>query len=256
MTKRALRVIGDTQAEAVALVIGRLPEISDDYTVAFERGTSGDINALVANGKTVTFAVLRLEMSWPMTCANTRDRVEPGFPFGEFPYGDKFVSACLDKKVPPEQILRLATSGTWGSNWPDLDETFAAESRRLTAGDAACDVKIGAHVLKRFRSQRLFWTVDHPADVLIAELVRRLLTASGLVKNPTKAVDEHFTPAEEGGLLGIYAVPVHPHVASHFALAWYRPDQTYQVYDRLFSYETYYEALIASAAATATASAG
>jgi hypothetical protein len=248
--RKPLRVVGGTQAEAVAHVIARIPAVADHYDIKHDRVEGGETNALVAGGKTVTFPALRLELLWPMTCTNANNRPEPGFPHGRFPYGDKFVSACLARGVPPRQIVELATSGTWGTNWPNLDEVFREESRRLTTGDATCDVKIGAHVLKRFRSQRLFWTVDHPTDALLAEVTKRLLAAAGLVTDP-QVVDQAFTPSDTDGVLGIYAVPIHPHVASHFALAWYRPDQTYQAYDRSYTYAEYFEDLIASAAGVA-----
>lgn len=247
MSTASLRIVGGTQAEAIAHVIARIPAIAERYDVGHERSEDGETNALLVGGKTVTFPALRLELLWPMTCANDHNGPEPGLPHGRFPYGDKFVSACLARNVSPRQILDLATNGTWGSNWPDLDEAFRAESRRLTAGDATCDVKIGAHVLKRFRSQRLFWTVDHPTDTLIAEVTKRLLTAADLVPDAPHLVDQAFSPSESDGLLGILAVPIHPYVAAHFALAWYRPDQTYQAFDRTYTFQEYYEALIASA---------
>lgn len=244
---KPLRIVGGTQAQAVASVIARIPAVATRYDVTHEHEEGGETNALIAGGKTVTFPALRLELLWPMTCANENNRPEPGFPHGRFPYGDKFVSACQARDVPPKQILDLATNGTWGPNWPDLDEAFREESRRLTTGDATCDVKIGAHVLKRFRSQRLFWTVDHPTDALLSEVTKRLLTAAGLIAGP-HVVDDAFSPSESEGILGIYAVPIHPHVASHFALAWYRPDQTYQAFDRSYTFREYFEALIGSAA--------
>jgi hypothetical protein len=251
VSKGSLRLVGGVQAEAVAHVVARIPTITDRYDVTGERSEESGANALVVDGKTTTFPTLRLELLWPMTRPNDSNRPEPGFPFGRFPYGDKFVSACLARNAAPEHILDLATNGKWGANWPDLDEAFRTESRRLTTDDTIYDVKIGAHVLKRFRSQRLFWTVDHPTDVLISELAKRLLAATGLFPDAAQLVDEAFTPAETGGVLGIYAVPIHPYVAAHFALAWYRPDQTYQVYDRTFTYAQYFEALIGAATRTA-----
>ncbi len=244
--RKTIRLVGDVQAEAVAQVLRRIPSVTDRYDVEYEHSKTAEPNALATNGKRITFPLLRLELLWPLTCANERNAPEPGLPHGRFPYGDKFVSACLAKNVSAHQILGLCTSGKWGANWPDLDETFRIESRRLTAGDARCDVKIGSFVLKRFRSERLFWTVDHPTDALLMELTKRLLSAAGLIETPS-AVENAFAPAGANGLLGVYAVPVHPHVAAHFALAWYRPDQSYQAFDRSYTYQKYYEALVASA---------
>lgn len=243
----SLSIVGDTQAEAVAHVIARIPEIADRRTVTFERGEPGSTNALLVKNRAYTFPSLRLELLWPLSCANERNEPEPGLPHGRFPYGDRFVSACLEQGVPKDRIVALIVGGAWGANWPNLDEAFRRESRRLTAGDASCDVKIGSHVLKRFRSQRLFWTVDHPTDALIAELVKRLLASAKILDDPAEAVDRAFVPAADGGLLGPYAVPIHPHVAAHFALAWYRRDQNYRAFDRTYTFETYYRALVDAA---------
>jgi hypothetical protein len=256
-------VAGNAQAQAVAAILRSVPDVARAFDVRYAKDAAAEPSAIVravqcwgsapppqskkSKARTITFSALRFPLLWPLSIPNPHNRPElPDHPFGRFPYTDTFVSACLGRNVPPDEILAHCSASTWPAAWPDLDKLFRAESRRLTMNDLTTGVKIGSYVLKHFRRQRLFWTVDHPTDRLLAELAKRIATEAKLVPNASDAINAAFQPSEEFGLLSAYAVPVHRYVARHFDLEWCRGDVTYPAFDKRVTLDEYFRALIRS----------
>lgn len=255
---------GDAQAQALSLVLGRIGRHADTFTVEYlpadveqkrlQRALDGaDVFAIQTSEKssspkrqrgltTVTFPHLELRMLWPMNSANASETKR-------FPYGDSFITSAAKQGVAREKIARIYLSGGWSESWPNIDKVFQAESIRLSALDAKNDVKIGSYILKHFKRQRLFWTVNTPSNRLLAELAFRVLHAA-LGQSDVPSREEIAGIVFEMGvvdLFGAYSVPVHPFVANHFGLQWRDADEPAIVFGEKMAYNDYVEALIDSA---------
>lgn len=267
--KQNILAYGGQQAEAVALVLGRIPSLAAHAAVSYTSDAAeGDLLAactvlLLEEGvpapakhvlgkrcRVVTFPALDFYALWPFNCVNPHNKPEPPlFPFGRFPYGDSFVQSCIDRQIPADRIIALYSGPAWDASWPDLDRLFQSESLRLAAKDARCSVRLGSYILKHFRRERLFTAVHSPTDVLFTQLVARLLDA-GLPAGPRVSNAEIASVLAGLGtrdLLGALAVPIHPKVAEHFGLVWYDAGDLYNYFDiENLTYEEYFRQMIDS----------
>lgn len=197
----------------------------------------------------VKFPAADFNALWPLTCVNPHAHPNPpAYPFGQFPYGDRAVLECLDEIQDADGVWECYERIS-PDRMPDLERFLALEAARLKARDAKCDVKIADYILAEFRTRRLFWTVNHPSTVLLAELADRLLRISGDFPplhsvNTSRILEQRFDAA---GPLGVCSVPIHPFVASHYGLKWYNAaKETFQNWGDRYTYEGYFRALIAS----------
>ena len=160
----------------------------------------------------------------------------------------------MRRNLPAETILQYYSVREWPPTWPNLDKLFQSESIRLSALDAASDVKMGSYVLKYFRKKRLFWAAKNPSNQLFGEMVFRVLHAVFGADQPAEREDIAKVLFEMGprDLLASMSVPIHPLVARHFHLEWYSADDSYAYFDREFTYEQYFSEMIEHAQAFKT----
>ncbi len=280
-----LAVYGNSQAEAIALVLRSLPVISKRCKVVYvadEGAAAGSLDSALSTCsqvweqqvskpldgrvklpkkvKRLRFPTLELHLLWPFNCINPFNKADPVlFPFGRFPYGDSFMVSCVRNGIAAELVLQYYLPAQWPSTWPNLDRLFQSETTRLSSVDTRNDVKIGSFILKYFRKKRLFWAVNVPSNVLLAEVIYRLLHASLGTEHlcERKEIEEalfYFGPRD---LLGGVSVPVHPLVAKHFNLEWYRTDDRYGCpADQAFTFEEYFTEMLRDAASFEAAGTG
>lgn len=266
-----LIVYGNAQARAIAHVIEGMPQITQRYEVRYVDSAavarndlplsavlldqhsdgSSDRGTTAIAGKVVRFPLLTLNLLWPFNCPNPANvPAPPAYPFGPFPNGDSFLLSCVKQNVAPSDAVKLYLSPSWAPSWPDLDQHFRQESARLIAADASNDVQIGSYILKHFRKQRLFLGPAAPADILLSELIHRLLATafSGDAAIADANVPGIIASFGHRDFLGTFALPVHPLVAQHFQIEWFEPEARYNYFDReQLTGRAYYERFLAYA---------
>jgi len=215
-----------------------LPKSAPKGSVLLEQvgeGGKGLTTLPAGIAKRVRFPDLTFALLWPFNSVNPYNKPQPPeFPYGRFPNGDSFIQSCLAANVPRNDILRLYFGNEWSASWPDLDALFKKTSARLTAMDATFELGIGSYILKHFRRQRLFLTPQSPTDLLLAELITRLLAAAFPKDAEMASANAPGVIASLGSrdCLGIFAIPIHPLVARHFELTWVSPHTRYNYFDR------------------------
>ena len=291
MDKPLLVVYGNCQAEAMCLVLSVFPRIvqrfSIKYVASYEHpaGHSRELAAqelystaivleqhdplpfphhdrLPARAKTVKFPSLDSNVLWPFSRSNPYNEPEPPrFLFGRFPYGDRIIIDCIEKGMPAKEIMQYYKT-SYDLYAPDMDRLLKIEVARLSARDSHCDVKMAQYVLDNFRERRLLWTIDHPTNTLLNELIVRLLNVALPDEEPFASTEldaiceVHF--AREP--LSTFNVPIHPRVAEHFGLRWYNPNERYEIGEsnaspygtfvtmilggKSYSYAEYFESMI------------
>lgn len=255
--KPHLVVVGNAQAHALAAVLSANRFVTDSYDVVYSDDKPLDVRPVdivcvqhsegrppsTLNGRparVIRFPLLYFGLLWPLRCVNPFNEPEPGFDHGRFPYGDSYVANCVQKEVPPDEILAFCNNTVWPRSWPNLDRVFQSESLRLTKLDAQCDVKIASYILKRFRQGRLFHNPNAPSGELLNELARRIVR--------TISMDFEGNDGESlnADVLASVQVPIHPAVASHFDLKWYGADLLYNYFGEApISSDDYFRSLIA-----------
>jgi len=273
--RRSLIVYGNCQAEAIAAILSKYPPIADEFRTTYLRSFNHPTDGwqkltpqevascsvlleqhddahpfpyhtdLPSDCRSVTFPDLDFNLLWPFTCVNPFSEPEPPlFPFGRFPYGDRVIIQCLTKNMPLEEIVEYYMTG-WQDYKIDLNRLFEIENARLTARDEHCDVKMAPETIANFRTNRLFWTLNHPTTKSLVVVLERLLHAAfphgGRYADIANTLTDHFARDP----LGVISVPVHPKIAEHFELEWYDPLERYAyVEGTAYTYEDYFRTMI------------
>jgi Polysaccharide biosynthesis enzyme WcbI len=205
-------------------------------------------NRLPSNCVTVKFPSVDFNLLWPFNSVNPYNKAAPPeYPLGPFPYGDRVILNCVEMGMKREDILDYYLT-RWDEYQIDLERLAKIEASRLAARDARCDVQMSSWVLERFRTQRLYWTINHPTSTLLRELLERLFHACAKAQPAIEDVDvdttlkANFPPR---GPLGVVAIPVHPKVAEQLGLDWYNGEERYPSFNfATYTYEGYFRALI------------
>jgi len=124
----------------------------------------------------IRFPELSFGALWPLNAENPYNIPEPPkYPHGRFPYGDSFIAASVQRGTKPEEIIQFCFSQIWPESWPDLENLFRGEAKRLLDLDERNDVKIGAYIIRGVTSRRLFTNINTQSDSLLAALGVRLI---------------------------------------------------------------------------------
>ena len=274
--KPTLIVYGNCQAEAVHAILHRHPRIRDHfrpiYLRSFDHPVDGwqqlpaaDVAAcavlfeqhdrrefphrelLPEDCRTVKFPAMDLNVLWPFNRVNPYNRPEPpDFPFGRFAYGDSVIVDCIERGMRAREILEYYLE-RWDEYAPNLDRLLSLERARLAHRDAQCDIKMGHYVIEHFSQQRLFWTVNHPTNALVCQLIVDLMNTAFADEPPVTRdeIDATRNQYFEADPLGAISVPVHPKVAEHFHLEWYDPKERYVSFGgKRYTYVSYFETMI------------
>jgi capsular polysaccharide biosynthesis protein len=161
-----------------------------------------------------------------------RNVPEPGAPYGRipFPMGDRLALKII-QTVPDPAARRAAYDATDLDTVVNLARSHELAVRNCFAREQGCDVRVAAYVMSQFRTRRLFWTHAHPTGELmffvLAQLfgIAALRSVFGLPYDQLVEGARHWA-AESNVFVGEEA-PIHPAVAKHFGLTWWRPDQQY-----------------------------
>ncbi len=276
--KRTIIIYGNCQAEAIAVIFGLNQAIAENYVVhyvpsyenvRFEGMTISrdDVavcdllceqhdpvlfpqrDALPQSCVTVRFPSVDFNALWPFNATNPYNPVEPSFPFGRFPYSDRIVLSQIETGKSAAEILDYYLT-QWDKYKIDLDRLLKIEKARIFARDAKCDVAIGEHLFNVYAIERPLWTINHPSQSMLKELVRRIIAVAS-VQIPGmmdvdigETVDKNFVLSSRGPL-GVVSVPIHPMVAEYFTLSWYDPNERFYLFDGTdYSYEAYFQELI------------
>ncbi|OGR06879.1 MAG: hypothetical protein A2511_17515 [Deltaproteobacteria bacterium RIFOXYD12_FULL_50_9] len=128
-------------------------------------------------------------------------------PFGDY-HNKTFVEAWR-RGLSVDEAVRLHNDDDY--NREAYGEIPKKSLEELRKREAETDVRIVDWIAERLWRQRLFFTFNHPALVLIQELADRLIRAVGL---------EYAHPAKEAAVLreplGNFSCPVNPWVAKTF----------------------------------------
>jgi hypothetical protein len=276
-TRPTVVIYGNCQADAATTIFNRHPSFRERFRAIFypsydhptikpEDISPADVAAcavlleqhdpvgfplrqlLPAGIRVVTFPSLDFNLLWPLTCPNPFDTRTAGRNYGIFPYGDRVILTCVKRGMNADDILQYYLRG-WDDYKVDLGRLTSIETARIAQRDEHCDVQFGSLVLERFRVERLFWTVNHPAAPLLAQMTTKLLAAA-FPGEPWAQCDDMFETIVGNfspyGPLGSIDVPIHPDVADYLGLSWYRYEEGHRLSDgRVLSYEQYFRELIA-----------
>jgi len=186
------------------------------------------------------FASPRMGALWPFLGPDPRRVSEAGlYPGGRYPFGDR-IGASLAYLQLPDDIMQLSYQSITEKEMPDLDALLTADRAAWRRLDATHDVKVADFIVENFRRYRLFFAPTLVTGELLRHMIVELVTGSPVeaLCNPAKLrreLDFLLT-----GYIGRREeLPIHPHVARQFSLAWWQPDMRYRWHSNHWTFEDY-----------------
>jgi hypothetical protein len=223
------------------------PGVIASTAVLFEQNDPNPFphrNLLPSSCVTVIFPSIDLNLLWPMQCANEyNEPPSPEYPWGRFPYGDRVIIDCVKRGLSVRETLEYYEA-SFTEHLMNLDRFERHERSRLLARDEKCDVTMGSFIMDRFRSENLFWAVNHPTMRPLRELCTRLVAKVTPFSSAFADVELDKTIAllPPQGPLGDFRIPIHPHIARHLGLEWF-PNPSSKEYGPRAARLTYHEYL-------------
>jgi hypothetical protein len=177
---------------------------------------------------------------WPFLGPDPRLVYEAGrYPNGRYRFGDR-IGASLAYLQLPDDIMQLSYQSMTEKEMPNLDALLADDRAAWRGLDATHDVKVADFIVENFRRYRLFFAPPFPTGELLRHMIVQLVTGS-----PIEAIcDLSKLRRELDFLLTGYIgrreeLPIHPHVAQRFGLAWWHPGMRYRWHGNHWTFEEY-----------------
>ncbi len=191
---------------------------------------------------TVTVPTLHFNSLWPLMTEDPRNQPEPGAPYGRIPFGmgDRIALKIVQSEPDPTKRRALYDAVDLASV-ANLTRSHELEIRNCFAREQGCDVRVAAYLMTHFRDKRLFYTHAHPTGELMYFLLAQLYAVPAirdLIKLPyDRLLAAAQIWADTSNVFAGEDAPIHPAVAVHFGLKWWRPNLAYRWLgqDRTFS---------------------
>lgn len=261
MIRPAIIVYGNCQSDTIAVCLRRIAAVSDRYDVvgipSFVHPIDGPsriepadlercallieqralwhrfpaLDRLPPGCPTLSFPMLALNAQWPLQAQEKRNRAEPEFPFGRYPYGDRLLNRLLARNLPGAVVLEQYLS-TSLNEVVALRRFSAIEAERIIALDDLCDIPFGSWILSNFRHRCLFWTYNHPTAALLLPLTVTVAERAAALLNLPRTIANEVPPLFANGWepADWLKVAIHPDVAEILDLDWFQPNRLYAHY--------------------------
>lgn len=200
-------------------------------------GVPDFLEELPAEATRIVIPLITCAFMWPFTFDRPNEKV--GW---RFPYGDRQLIAKMRDDIAPEVVAAEYFSQDLGRQM-NLNRLLDLEFQKWEKYDKESDVRIGAFLKNNIFSHRLFFTPDHPTDVVMIELANQLLDK---LNQPRIEISDWA--AHPHALAGT-EVPVHPSIIRHFAIPYLAEDHQHPLWggskslDTLGFYVSYCRAL-------------
>lgn len=135
----------------------------------------------------------------------------------DFPYTDGIIDLMLKEKKSVDEIVTLISSEDLFSE-KEVKEKCEQSINNLREREKSVDVPIADYIEQNYCNEQLFYTYNHPKNIVIYEYVKRLLKSLGIEKS------NEFTEEElniEFGTLRINNFPIFPCVIKALGLKKY-----------------------------------
>ena len=138
-----------------------------------------------------------------------------------YTYADQRVLALRQKGLKPAQIVESYRKLDLAS-LINLDQTLSETLEAQSEKEAFTDVKIVDFIAEQFRKQQLFLCSNHGSNTLLIYIVDQILSILGYGPLPATTKNSLHELRDP-------TIPIHPSVACHFGLQWWKGDQKYRV---------------------------
>ena len=186
--------------------------------------TESILNKLPIDCQRISFPPLYFTGYYPQYCKNPTNKViKPNHPFGIFPHGDSNIIKMMEEgKSVAEIVEKLSDSDFYSRDFllDNVDNSLAELARR----ESELNIKVSEFIKAQYQHHYLFYTQNHPSDILAVYVVNQILNLINLpeledalsLENPMK------------GTLDPVQIPIYPSVIKHLNLAFVDDNTAYK----------------------------
>ena len=181
------------------------------------------LDKLPADCHRISFPSLYFKGYFPQYCKNPENRIlESHYPYGLIPHGDTNVVSMLEKGLNKTEIINKLSNSNFYSReylWSVLEDTINVLAQR----ESNLDVKVSEFIRNNFQSHHLFYTQNHPTDILGMYAVNQMLENIELPQlgNPLSITNTLR------GHLDNFQIPIYPSAIKHLKLAFVNEESVY-----------------------------
>ena len=204
-----------------------------------ERSAKYLLDKLPSDCQRISFPSLYFKGYFPQLCKNPEIKIiKPNHPFGLIPHGDSNIISMLEEgKNEPEIIKELEAPDFYNLEFlvSNLNDTLNTLSQR----ESQLDIKVSDFIKMNYQDYRLFYTQNHPTDILGMYVVNQILQLLNLPVLGNPLALNSF----DRGVLDKSQIPIYPSVIKHLNLSFVKRDTNY-AYDAFATTEMSFDRYI------------
>ncbi|MEM8672270.1 MAG: WcbI family polysaccharide biosynthesis putative acetyltransferase [Cyanobacteria bacterium P01_G01_bin.67] len=182
------------------------------------------LSKLNPNCRCLSFPSLYFTGYLPQICKNPVNKViKPKYPFGLMPHGDRNIIKLLESGKSVTEIITILSDPDFYSReflLLNLDETLA----ELALRESQLSIKVSQFIRDNYQKHYLFYTSQHPSDVIGIYVVNHILSLLELPKINSKFAANNI----KRGVLDDIQIPIYPSVIKHLNLNFVNKKTVYK----------------------------
>ncbi|MBW4524944.1 MAG: hypothetical protein KME18_07065 [Phormidium tanganyikae FI6-MK23] len=201
----------------------------------------------------IGFPYLYFKGYYPQTVDNPLAKPSAQYPYGRFPYGDRFIIEWVEAGKSYQQIVdQLSQTDFYEKDF--LLNQVEQSLKELAKRESSIEIKISAFIRQNYQQRLLFDTLNHPTSIIGIEVTNQILQILNLPLLPQSICDRYHSktaPLLNTWLRGINRVrrqiklkpftnfypkfsaqdqvPIYPSVAAHLNLSFITERSTYKI---------------------------
>ena len=181
------------------------------------------LSRLPANCHKISFPALKFTGYFPQYCQNPAlKRIRPHHPSGVIPHGDTNIISLLEQNKTAAEIIACLSDRNFYTQ--DFLVANANQSlAELEEHESNLDIKVREFVGNHYQQHQLFYTPNHPTDMLGVYLVNQILEKL----NFPPLLDPLSMKRSVRGILGKAQIPIYPSVIEHLGLTFAHESTVY-----------------------------
>lgn len=149
-----------------------------------------------------------------------------------FDFRCSYLDELVDMGLSSEQTVMLYLRADMGTKF-DLVKMVSASIERERERQKWTPVNYVDLIVKNYRDQRLYNTVNHPGSLLMNHAAKGVLAELGFDAPDDATLEALGEPFAE------FELPIHPKIADHFGWDFAGPETEYTIYGRQMTFARY-----------------
>lgn len=184
--------------------------ISDENRFGKDISTSYIKQRLRGDCKTVLVSNMYMQAYFPQH-KRINDPVYKTWGIKSFTWGDKYLDIMAEKDKSVEDVIREVNQSTFIGR-EEIRNLFVRDLEEMERRDSLVDVKIYDYLKEMAEKEILFWSVNHPKNIVFNVLARRLLVYLNYYASEKEVEFKHEMQLNESNTLKIACQAIYPSV--------------------------------------------